>query len=132
MRSPGTATTACAAAAALILCAARSPAVARERAAEPGKSLRGIALNASRAQALAAVQRRFKNAKRPAPRTYTYAGGYVEDQWDISSGRGGAAVETFVETFAVLSRHGRVVQLRVYTSKPEGSPPQCDSSATAV
>jgi hypothetical protein len=80
--------------------------------------LRGIALTGSRAQAVAAVRRRFGSAeRRAAPRTYTYAGGYVEDQWELSSGSGG----TNLETFAVLSRHGRVVQLRVYTSKPEGS-----------
>jgi hypothetical protein len=73
----------------------------------PGQDLWGIRLGSSRSSVAAAARSKFPHAKHF--RAKTFSGGLVEDEWDMKKG------DTSV-TFEALSRGGRVIQLRAWTS----------------
>jgi hypothetical protein len=96
--------------AAVLFCIA--PHAFAQEASEPGKSLWGITLGSSREQAVAAVKSKLKKAGRQPSRKHP--GGYVEDMWDIPVNR------DQTNSFEVLSRNGKVVQLRAWSTKHTG------------
>ena len=86
-----------------------------QEAATPGKSLWGIALGSSRKSAVAAAQKRIvgSGGKRQPPRVYR--NGFVEDDCDYTLPHSDTQF-----TFEILSQHGKVVQLRRWTSDERG------------
>lgn len=90
------------------------PAMANETVV-PGKSLWGFKLGDSRQKAIQAAPKNLPKAKRQPSKNL--AGGLVWDSWDI----GGSENLTL---FDMLSRSGKVVQLRYWTMTPKKQPKQ--------
>jgi hypothetical protein len=73
----------------------------------PGKSLWGVDLGSSRQASITSFGKRFVKAKNH--RSKTYGGGLTWDGWEISKG------DQFT-LFEMLSKRGKVIQLRTFTS----------------
>ncbi len=86
-----------------------------QEATVPGKILWGIAVGSSRKSAVAAAQKRIVGlgGKRQPPRVYR--NGFVEDDCDYTLPHSDTQF-----TFEILSQHGKVVQLRRWTSDERG------------
>ena len=91
------------------------PRVNSLEAAVPGKSLWGVALGSSRAQAVAAAQARFSYLGGKREASHHFSQGLLEDKWDVTLSHTDESL-----SLEVLSQYGRVVQLRSWDSRETG------------
>ncbi len=83
--------------------------------AVPGKSLWGFTLGTTRTKALAAVKKQWPKAKRETQKTYK--DGVTEDAWYMPGHKEFGADDL---RFAILSKGGKVIQIRANTSEDNG------------
>ncbi len=88
-------------------------------AASPGKSQWGVALGMPQAKAVSMLKARFQPLTPQAIHSESRTKGLIEDVWTIPVGPG-SKVSDDHETLDLLSRSGKVIQVRSWTSLDKG------------